>query len=85
MLKGHGVDSHGFFRRVLSFLCNQRDQSDSRVPPRDGARTSSTRVPSVTATRRARQPRYVEDSLSCFCLEMSWASFSDRYTSSCGS
>ena len=27
-------------------------------------------VPSVTA-RRARRPRYVEDSASCFCLEMS--------------
>lgn len=71
MVKDHGVNSHDFFRRVLCFLCNQREQSDLRLTPWARAQTSGTHVPSVTATRWVRQPRYVEDSVSCFCLEMS--------------
>lgn len=75
-----GADS--LLREDFAFSFAVRGSGLVEAAPRG---TSSTHVPSVTATRGARRPRYVEDSASCFCLEMSWASFSDRYTSSWGS
>lgn len=65
------MGANSLLREDFVFPSQSEEQPDLGWTPRDSARTSSTHVPSVTATRWASRPRYVEDSVSCFCLEMS--------------